>query len=788
MKKVDCFIPYVDYDTARESVRMLKEDDVVAGVFLLAHDVSLSPIEGAIVMFVDSLESSSTYSQIAEMSRAEYVMVVGNDMTVLGHRCVERMVGVAEMTGAGMVYCDRKDHPVIPYQMGSVRNDFDFGSVRLYRREELKIKKSCAVGEIHSASPRYDELGNLRYAAGYQLALSVSRNGGIFCLKESLYSEKETDMRTSGEKQFDYVDPRNADVQKEMELVCTDHLKRIDAWIDPDTVSDVPVENGDFANEVSVVIPVRNRHRTIDDAIMSALSQRTRFAFNILVVDNHSDDGTTEIVSKLANSDPRVVHIIPEETDLGIGGCWNKAIYDERCGRFAVQLDSDDLYAREDTLQRIVDKFYAEKCGMVIGSYRMCDFHLKTLPPGLIDHKEWTEENGRNNALRVNGLGAPRAFYTPLVRKIGFPNTCYGEDYALGLAFSRKYRIGRIMDELYLCRRWEGNSDAALSVEKVNANNFYKDGLRTMEIMARQEMNRKWAHEGTEEEVDQLLQDQMKEWKEAAARYKGLEECKRLKEFEESEGKRLTVQFNSARIVSTGAGIGKKDIAKRPCFLCETNLPEVQRDVVLNEHYHVLINPFPILPEHFTIPSRRHEPQTIEGHFGDMMRIADILRNKVVFYNGPHCGASAPDHLHFQAGTKGMLPLECRVQGPEYGVGSEGITEVDWFCKVLMIRAKSVEKMEELFEEFKRFNGSMVQGIEEPMMNLVAWKEDDEWVCLVIPRRKHRPDCYSAEGEEKVMVSPGALDMCGLIITPREDDFNRLTKEKAIEIIQECGC
>ena len=157
---------------------------------------------------------------------------------------------------------------------------------------------------------------------------------------------------------------------------------------------------------------------------------------------------------------------------------------DEHCGRFAIQLDSDDLYINHHVLQRIVDTFHEHQCAMVIGSYKMVNFKLEEIPPGIIDHKEWTPDNGRNNALRVNGLGAPRAFYTPLLRQIRIPNVSYGEDYATALAISREYRI---YEPLYLCRRWEGNSDADLNIQRVNANNYYKDKIRMIEILARQQ-------------------------------------------------------------------------------------------------------------------------------------------------------------------------------------------------------------------------------------------------------------------------------------------------------------
>lgn len=393
----------------------------------------------------------------------------------------QRLIQVAESTQAALVYSDYykvidgvlTPHPVIDYQTGSIRDDFDFGSVLAIRADLV------AVWAELDESMRYDHVGL------YSMRLFLSRCDMIFHLDEFLYIEDETDLRKSGEKQFDYVDPRNREVQKELEQAATVHLAEIGALVDTGKYQSPNLYVGEFPVEASVIIPVRDRVRTIRDAVESALSQQCGFLFNIIVVDNHSTDGTSDILNALSAGCPSLHVIVPERKDLGIGGCWNEAINSEFCGRFAVQLDSDDLYSSTQTLQRIHDAFYEQEAAMIIGSYRMCNFQLETLPPGLIDHAEWTDANGPNNALRINGLGAPRSFFTPLLREIQFPNTSYGEDYAMGLAFSRHFRIGRIFDELYICRRWEGNSDAALSQDKINRNNLYKDRLRSIEIMAR---------------------------------------------------------------------------------------------------------------------------------------------------------------------------------------------------------------------------------------------------------------------------------------------------------------
>ena len=431
---------------------------------------------------------TQTLREVAASAAGEFLLLyTGNNHLEMGMFACERMIAIAEDTGADMLYADhyrlvnapdgsqiRKRHPLIDCQKGALRNDFDFGSVLFFR-----------TGSFRRAVAWMDV--DYEYAALYDLRLRMEK---IVHINEYLYTDVETDNRKSGEKQFDYVDPRNRDVQIEMEKVCTAHLKRIGAYLEPDFKEpDSCGLGGTFPVTASVVIPVFNRLRTVGDAVESALSQECAFPFNVIVVDNHSTDGTTDLLSSIAARDPHLIHVIPERNDLGIGGCWNMAVHHEMCGEYAVQLDSDDVYSGPDTLRKIVDAFRQQKCAMVVGTYQMTDFQMNPIPPGIIDHREWTEDNGRNNALRINGLGAPRAFWTPLLRTINLPNTSYGEDYALGLRISREYRIGRIYDVLYCCRRWEGNSDAALDVEKVNANNLYKDRIRTWELEARIRMN-----------------------------------------------------------------------------------------------------------------------------------------------------------------------------------------------------------------------------------------------------------------------------------------------------------
>ena len=786
-EKIDLFLPFEALEKGEETLLELHENKTVQHINLLVSSDFASQHqvpEGCTFVVIDRMESSNTVMSIAENTDADYLLLCTRMASVRwGLYALERFLRTADDTGAVMVYSDHYSleegaltkHPAIDYQAGSLRDDFDFGS--------LWLIKSQALLDYVAQTDRVD----YQYAGLYDLRLYLSRKGEIFHLNEYLYTEAELDTRKSGEKQFDYVNPRNREVQIEMERACTAHLEKVGAIVDTNFYRQPDFDEQDFACEASVVIPVFNREKTIADAVKSALSQKTNFPYNVIVVNNHSTDSTGEILDSI--DDGRLIQIVPGRTDLGIGGCWNVAVNSDHCGKFAVQLDSDDLYSSPKTLQKIVDAFHEQKAAMIIGSYRMCDFDLNTLPPGLIYHKEWTEDNGCNNALRINGLGAPRAFFTPLVRQIQFPNTSYGEDYALGLAFSRRYRIGRIYDELYLCRRWGGNSDAALSVERVNANNLYKDRLRTMELKARQQMLQGKADIMEDSSISRFFNRQLEMWEDARHRFRDLKhvEVRQLSD-------QLKVQFNPARIVSTGAKIDKHTLGERPCFLCERNRPKEQMTKQIDDHFQLLVNPFPILPVHFTIPATKHQPQSIYRHYGEMHRLLSLHSELMVFYNGPKCGASAPDHLHFQAGTSGVLPLQTNWQRL-----SRSLTDVislndeekisvlrDFLVPAFVIISKSEDSDEELFHRLYR--SMPMRGDEsEPMMNIIAWRKGDEFISVVIPREKHRPDAYFAEGEAQMMVSPGALDMAGLIITPREEDFSKINLDKATALLRECG-
>lgn len=796
-KTITCFIPYGSENQINKTIRHLQECSTVDRIFLLPTSPvpNLSLPDKCYILPSSAPESVERYKQVALYANTPFTLICTQIQDLeFGYMALERMCDYLSAPQCSMVYADhyktikgeRTPHPVIDYQLGSVRDDFDFGSLLMFRTDYLKR----AINEIE-AEKEY------QHSALYALRLALSRYGELTHIREFLYTETEIDLRKSGEKQFDYVDPRNRQVQIEREEVFTRHLKKIGAYLKPGMMT-VDLKEGEFSHEASIIIPVRNRARTINDAIRSVLEQETSFPFNLIIIDNHSTDGTSEIIEQYKN-DNRVIHLIPERTDLGIGGCWNLGINHPQCGRFAIQLDSDDLYSSPHTLQTIVDKFYKEQCAMVIGSYRMTDFTLQTLPPGVIDHKEWTDENGHNNALRINGLGAPRAFFTPLLRKIRVPNTSYGEDYALGLAFSRQYRIGRIYDVLYLCRRWEGNSDAALSIEKINQNNYYKDSLRTLEIKLRQAMNKK------RQAGELFIENQLAKWQTAHTNHEALNQIE-TRRFELA-GNTITVQFNPARAVSTCAKVDKSSIEARKCFLCPENKPNEQDEIIisLDEPFSLRINPYPILPGHLTISSLKHQDQvladkTIRQLPGKLISWLEeyFASGYVLFYNGAKCGASAPDHFHFQAVKQSDVPviqqwerlMETAVREKEIktenGNTYSSFQITSYICPIqVFICNHSADILPEMINQYLE-SLPLHEGESEPRYNLFAWQNKQRGFTMAyFPREGHRPACYTATGGEQLLVSPGALDMAGLLVTPRKEDFDKITESDITQIYKE---
>lgn len=700
----------------------------------------------------------------------------------------KRLLQIARDSDAAWLYCDYRTtnpdnslsaHPLAPYQPGSVRDDFDFGPQIL-----INTRKATAI----VANNSIDSVTESDYSGLYALRLYFATNPNflrIVHLPEYLYISSETDRRNSGEKQFDYVNPRNASVQKERERVFTEYLRKINALLPP-IERLIDPEGGEFKVEASVIIPVRDRAKTIADAVESALSQETDFPFNVIVVDNYSSDGTTNIISEIASKDSRVKHLIPDRHDLGIGGCWDYAVNNSACGRFAVQLDSDDKYKDSTTLSKIVACFRKERCAMVIGSYELTDFDGNPIPPGLIDHKEWTDNNGHNNALRINGLGAPRAFYTPLLRQIGIPNVSYGEDYALGLRISREYRIGRIYESLYLCRRWQGNSDSNLSQERINANNIYKDWLRTNELSARLSLIKSSNNDiDSDCDLDSFITNQLEHWPLAADNFANLNSVE-VKAFD-ILGKKIRAQFNPARAVSSGAKIDAASLAARPCFLCDKNRPTCQDAMPIFNGYSLLVNPYPLFNTHCTIASTTHQPQRINvcepdgsSRYSSMAAICRKMAGWILFYNGPKCGASAPDHLHFQAFNP--------INDPTFASLRDKASELPY--KTYSFSVGNHQELEAMIDAIMTKLSLLHENIneDEPRINLFMQYnpngEAGKIDVLLIPRRAHRPSCYG-KGPADFMISPGAIDVFGVLIVSRKEDFDRLDSAKVEEILRQ---
>ena len=552
----------------------------------------------------------------------KYLLLIADDVKInCSELSLRRLLKAFENKRAGIVYSDfmrqegknLAENPLIDYQQGSIRDDFNFGHLLLF---------SCSA--IKTILQKYGSLPADASVALYDLRLKISTDHELIHVPQFLYkvSTKEQKKNKISDKKteahFAYVVKENFIRQKKLEKIATNHLKRIGAFLPPVTKK-TSKEQDELQWKASIIIPVLNRKKTITDALTSALEQKTDFPFNVIVVDNYSTDGTTEILKKYAAKYPHVHHLIPARRDLGIGGCWNEAVYSSYCGRYAIQLDSDDLYSSKQTLQKIVDTLRKGKYAMVVGSYTIVNEHLKKIPPGLIAHKEWTQANGHNNALRINGLGAPRAFNTAVIRKIGFPNVSYGEDYAVALRIAREYKIGRIYESLYLCRRWTDNTDAGISREKQNRNDFYKDELRTIEIKARQVLNKKESGNrifaqypgGKQKSLItlclNLLEKQKKNWPKLAYAYRELAAV-RTRSIT-CGGYKVYLQFNPQRAVSSGASVDAESIKNRPCFLCKDNLPSEQQGILYRNRYLILCNPAPIFDKHFTIVNLRHRPQ-----------------------------------------------------------------------------------------------------------------------------------------------------------------------------------
>ena len=779
---------------------------------------------------------------------SKYLLLIANEKKInCDELSLRRLLQIAENKHAGIIYSDfilREgnhliEYPLIDYQQGSIRDDFNFGSLLLF---------SCSA--VKTVLQKYGSLLSDTNVALYDLRLKVSIDHPVFHVPEFLYTVEDRkakrikDGNDRIENHFAYAAAGNIIQQKKLEKVATNYLKLTGAYLKARTQK-APRTNDFFPVEASIIIPVLNRKKTIKEAIQSALVQKTNFDFNIIVVDNHSTDGTADIIKKLAGKNEKIKNIIPERHDLGIGGCWNEAVYSSHCGRYAIQLDSDDLYSSKQTLQKIVDTLCKDNYAMVVGAYTIVNKHLKKIPPGLIAHKEWTQANGHNNALRIYGLGAPRAFNTAVIRRIGFPNVSYGEDYAVALRIAREYKIGRIYESLYLCRRWTDNTDAGISVEKQNRNDFYKDELRSIEIKTRQMLNH--GYETPKQALEtysaarcgvlypprcgivqltnsvalrfrnrsftnkkesgniifaqypgekqknltalclNLLADQKKSWPKLVCAYRELANVSTRSIT--CGGYKIYLQFNPQRAVSSGAAVDAESIKSRPCFLCKDNLPSEQQGILYRNQYLILCNPAPIFENHFTIVALEHKPQEITSSINWLLRLSTSLSpDYAVFYNGPACGASAPDHLHFQAIPVNALAFlsELRELPPVKEISSVRYSMGKGFYRsVIVMESKNADELTKQFLRLLKVAQKILITNDEPLINVICNYTGDCWRLAIFLRQKHRPDAYFAEGKNRIFISPGAIDMAGVVITPHLDDYNRLDCNTIRDIYQE---
>jgi glycosyltransferase involved in cell wall biosynthesis len=751
----------------------------------------------------DNVKEIKAPSSFLKKLSGDYLLLIDAEKEInIDKASLLRLIGEIRKRKAGLVYSGyywREGKSQIPRalidcQIGSIRDDFDFGHFLIFSSAAVK-----------SVLQKYGSLPSDAESAMYDLRLKISADYQIIHVPEFLYTvyaeKREKTKKSVGktEAQFSYVAKGNLLRQKKLEKIATSHLKRIGAFLPPRTTI-VNKKRDDRQWKASVIIPVLNRKQTIADALKSALRQKTDFPFNIIIVDNHSTDGTTDILRKYAAKYPHIHHMNPDRRDLGIGGCWNEAIHSAHCGNYAVQLDSDDLYSSTKTLQKIIDFMRAGKYAMVVGSYTIVNDRLKKIPPGLIAHREWTQANGHNNLLRVNGMGAPRAFDTSVIRGVGFPNVSYGEDYAVALKISREYKIGRIYENLYWCRRWKENTDAGISAGKKNLNDNYKDELRSQEIKERQRLNERndklagktfaaypeKAKSSLTALCRNLYDAQKKSWPNFAKACRDLSFVKKRKL---SGDYQVALQYNPARAVSSGAPVDAEAIKSRPCFLCQDNLPAEQKGILYRNQFLILCNPFPIFKNHFTVASLLHEPQDAASAADVLMRLAaDASPRYAVLYNGPACGASAPDHLHFQmvpANTlpflkekKGMIPVKEK-SSVQYKIAE------NYDRSVIVLGSKNAKALAEQFSSLLNAARKILLTNDEPRVNVICVYEKNFWRLFIFMRGKHRPDAYFAKGNKRVFVSPGAVDMVGVVITPLLDNYNRLDYNAVREIYRE---